>query len=839
MTARDYKAYIYQPGSTSLSTSNVDFVVGIAALAEVPVVRGGTARVLEGRVEASPFDLLVQDSTASGFISHLAGSDGRLSMINRFVQVRRADSGSTTYTAIGGGRLTDLTNTDNIAQWKVTVSQEWPMGATCLLFTTNTTHLYPPCADPGGTRVGFWGNPYRYGYARLQRCTASSSAAQFAHPARWWQVTFRNDNPPMNQLGWDAIAADHSQYQTGARGGQSTAGAFRYVRFNVGGTDYKVMSFQSAVVVDGNTHQYVPGLNPIADDATINSHITKMAPLTFWVAASSTAFHSLASTGVDARAASYDHDNPFLHMMGAPPSANTPLHIWSASTVIVGTHPMQVLKDILAGSYSHSTTPYQLPLYSTASFTGTNDLRRLPLERVGYRITAPVPMQDWVQTNLCAPFGVLPTQDGTGAVRFKNFRLPVASTTSTGYSTGALFQFTASNLRAPHPDWRANRAEACTQIDLTFQNYGLSASNNGTIPSADGADNIKAWQRSTSLYHDRLLQMGTYAKPFQYLGRPAQLQPLNVGLVNLGTMSDLTSVLARNVFNRFGDGPVQGTLHALENAATVAPGDVVAVKLATYPNLATNARGGTRVVQVVSKSVLPDGYDFDYLDVGAAGAASTRPSITLARTSDYPKNALQYTITNVPTSGSFTAYLARTSGSAPAQTSTLWHPIYSAKGNGTFVTPGLPSGTYFWARANVQQPGKVGSLYAVSTAKVTTSGISAPTGYKTSNITANQAASTWVVGDARYPVALYVDNSTAASPSTANRVAQLDPGSQKYRLSGLDSTTKHRVWVRHYDMFGGYSQSASSTFTTPSSGVSANIILPPPAGLFTIVGTSV
>lgn len=834
MTDRQYRVRIYKAGSTSLSTANVDFDLGVSTLTQAPVVTGARVRLLEGRVEASPFPVTVIDTTSGGITSHLADSQGRLTIINRFAQVQRADAGGA-FTAIGGGRVTDVTFSDNLAQAQLMISQEWPTGASSLVFTTNTTHLYPPCADPGGQRAGFFGNPYRYGYATITRCLASSSRAGFRHTARYWRVQFRPDNPPMNQHGWDALAQDNGGFQ-----GFSTAGAFRHARFRVNGTDYPIVTFaEHSVTAGGGTiTTFWPAFpGPVlASNDTIQAHITNGAPLTFWVAASSTAFG-----GTGAKNAVYETDNPFLHMMTAAPSANTPLHIWSAvgsstGTYPSGTHPMQVLKDMLAGAYSHSTVAYQLPLYSTASFTGANDLRKLPMGRVGFRITAPAPMQDWVQQNLCAPFGVMPTQDVTGAVRFRNFRMP---TVSTGFSSGSVFGFTSTNLRAPHPDWRANRNEACTVLNLSFVGYGLSGQNNGTVTDADGADNIRQWPMSTALYHDRMQQIGQYPVSMNYLGRPVQAAAVYPNNVQFGEIGDLVTYLSREVFGRFGDGPVQGTLHALESASTIAPGDTVRVALPTYPNLGSNTRGGSRLVQILSKTYQPDGYDYDYLDLGAWQSPTSHPSITLAASTKHPKNAVKVTVGNVPSSGGCTYYLAQSSGSAPGVTSTLWHPIASKTGGGTFEVNKLPSGKWFWAAAQNRQPGRILSNLQVSSGRVQTTVLSAPTALKDSHIGVSTVTSTWAVGETNYGVQVFVDNSTSANPSTANRYGYFPPNTQVLPISGLDHGHKHKVMIRHYDDYGGVSATLSSAFTTLTTGASPNIILPPPAGLTLISGSTV
>lgn len=855
MTDRLYRAQIYTQGSTSLSTANVDFTVGVNALGEAPIVSGGRVRLLEGRVEAVPATVVINDTTSGGLTSHLGDAGGRNTMLNRFVQFQRADAGGA-YTAIGGGRITDLVNSDNIAQYRMTVNPEWPTGANTLCFTTNTTHLYPPCPDPGGKRIGFYGVPYRYGYVQLTRVQSSFAGITKARAVKFWLVQFRSDNPPVTSAGFDAIAGDLGLPGSGLHSIYSTKGAFHYLRFNVGGTDYPVCSFrfawQQAGGVTGAEWAYPTADGPLPNAQDISDHQQRGTPLRFIIAASSTSFQSggVFSSSVAAlghQDYAYDHGNPFLHMMGAPASPATPCHIFAYSSAVLGptagSHPMQVLKDLLAGAYSHSTVPYQLPLYSTAVFTGSADLRKLPMPPVAFRLTTPAPMQDWIQTNLCAPFGVMPTMDVTGAVRFTNFRVPGASTTSTGFSTAGLFKFTSTNLMAPHPDWRLSRNEACTVLNLTVNSLVKNEVNSITngAPNLDvGGDGILAQTRTTTFYHDRYLQMGAYPVSLQYTGIPlvAGYQDAYVPIARYPTVKLLAPYLANEVFSRFGDGPVMGTLHALSAASTVRAGDITAVKLGTYPNYGTNARGGTRLVQILSKTFRPDGYDYDYLDIGPAQAASSVPTLTLSAASYAPKSHLKAVIGNVPSSGSYVLHLAQsTSATAPASASTLWRPMYAQKGGGTVYLDGLPSGSYFWGRAQNRQPGRALSKFTVSSARVATSAISAPTGLKTSNIKAQTANSTWVAGDLTYPVAVYVDDSTSAVASSGNLYAKYPANTQRSALAGLTKSHVHKIAVRHYDPYGGVSASLSSAFTTPSTVSGPNIITPPPmAGFFTVAG---
>lgn len=833
MTTRDWKFLVWKSTATSLSTSLVDFTVDNAHLASVPILTGSRVRPLEGRTEARPWTIEVLDSS-SFFTSQIGDGSGRVDLLNRFVQGRLSIDGGA-YTPVGGGRLVDAINADNIATWQVTVQDEWLAGANTMLFTTNTTLLYPPRPYRGYRGYGTGG----FALGTATRITGAASATFTKR--RVWLVSLHNSVQPLTNAAVDFIRSDLLSTGTGL----STSGSFRFLRLRVGGVDYKVVGFKTvgSAVTFGQVGAPDPE-NHLFDDDALTAHQTKGSPLNFWVAASSTAFGGSASKTFTLT------DAVSLHAMTAPASVATPLHIWPgwSSASPYGTiHPMQVLKDVMDGVYSSSSEA--LPYYSTESFTGTKDVRRLPTVGVAFRITQPGVLRDWVTDNLLAPHGMCAVGDSRGKVAF----IPIlAANPQLGYSTSGMYSFTSTNLRTPHPDWRTSRREQVTQAQVTYERVTLPG-NGGvvgqlagpfTVPPNGytlGGDGLAVQSATTTFNHDRIQRYGTFPVPYNFAGY-GDFPDGNVVFPSWVTsMQYWAGQFVGRVFQRYGDGPIQGTLYALPGASTVAPGDFVKLTLASFPNPAGGgARGGTRLVQILTKDITPEGYAFEYLDAGGSSTPATpnpSPTVTLSTSTASPKHALRATVSGgIPSGGYVALFMAESATTTPPGSSNAaWHPVYTSspygfvKTTGTYTLPKLKSNTRFFVKGQAIGGRRPDSAYSSPVTKVTQA-ITSPSGLAMSSVKAHTVGSTWVVGDAGYPLLWHLDTSTTATPSTQNQITRLPAGTAKFLTANLTPSQKYRSWIRHADPYGGVSGFDSTTFTMTSTASTVNVRKAPALG---------
>lgn len=834
MPTRDWQIHVWKSTATSLSTSLVDFTITNAQLSQVPVITGSRLRPLDGRTEARPWTISVNDG--SSFItSQIGDAGGRLDLLNRFVQARLSIDGST-YKPVGGGRLIDAVNTDNIAEWLLSVQDEWLAGANTMLFTTNTTLLYPPRPLNGYKGVGAG----RQAQATVNRINSASTLAK-----RYWLVRMSPafaGCPPLTDEAVGFIRGD----MTSLLGSITTNGNFRHLRFRSAGVDYKVVGFDTIKSVP-----YRPDRNNVLFDVDeLDSHQRNGGSLNFWIAASSTAFGGTGSATLGL------NEFPALHAMTAPASPATPLHIWSWSSANPwGTiHPMQVLKDCLDGVYSSSSEAR--PYYSTESFSGTANIRKLPSVGVAFRVTSPAPMRQWVTENLLVPHGMAAFGDYRGKVAFKSVVLPDPQL---GYSTANLYQFTSTNLRQPHPDWRTTRREQVTQVALEYERVAQQVSPGAVIPNIDigtftppgfslGGDGLAVRFDTTVFNHDRISRYGTY--------------PLKVNFHGYGAVGDFTNVLSgfpewtgaihyyrgefvQRLFHRYGDGPISGTLYALPGVSTVEPGDFVRLTLGSYPNISNSQRGGTRLVQIMSKDVTPEGYAYEYLDAASAAAPLTSPTVTLSTSTADPRNTLRATVSGIPSGGVVSLYMAESNTtSPPGSTSANWHPVYTTgtygmvSATGTYNLPRLKSNQRFFVKGQAAAANRPRSAYTTPVTRVT-GAITAPNTFAMSSVKAQTAGASWVVGDVNYPVDFHVDTVTTGTPTTSNLLFRLPPGSNRTFLSGLTQGTAYKSWVRHSDPYGGFSNSDSTTFTMTSTATTSNVRKAPPlGGLYVVFGST-
>ena len=776
MADRRYRVRVYTPGSTSLSTANVDFTLSENRLTEAPTVLGSIVRPREGRTEAQPWFFDVAD-IGSSFTAQLADSSGRLDLLNRIIVAQRNTDGGT-YTNIGVGRISDVFLNPDVASYRVMVEDERVLERSQLIFnSSNTTHLYPPGphADWGIFKAANKGS-----FVALQ--TASNPKIR--------KIAFLMDHLPWTDDAAGAIANDLKPNPA-----FSTVGNFTHCRLRYGETDYQITAFGSV----GSSDPY--GFNgPTGGWVDELYKMGPANPVNCWIAAASSAF-TLDNT----------YSSAYLHMMSAPPSAALPLHIGGKD----GLHPMQVAKNIYDGDYSSSPPKIR---YSTAAFkTGTTGLLTIPMPLCHFRVTGPAVMSEWLEDYCYAPFMVIPFTDSSGRINPRSVRFP--------NSTAAItFTFTGANLTEP-PTWVHPSREMVTVLQVEhLYNTAIAGSDVGrNVPPLDrlprgGNDYIAATPKVFEVTHDRVTNLGRHTALMRAHGvNTGSLSGVGPGwyLPNAweGSVERYTNHIKRDIFDRFGDGPIMGTLASLATGEAVSPGDFVKLTLGIFPNPATGARSGTRVVQIMERDYTPIGPRFTYLDAGPSLQPVAAPTLTLANSTLDPKHSVIATVGTVPADGGVDIQVAHNS-TRPAASSTLWQPWDTVTTTGTHRIGRRPSGTIIWARARAGKPNRLRSTYTNSTATITSSAITAPSAFTGSSVTAGTVLGTWTVGDSRYKTVIHGDTSTSATFTTANQMTVVAENTKRYKWDNLAVGTKYLLGVRHRDDYGGYSARSAAAVTT-------------------------
>lgn len=774
MSRRDYRIRIYTPGATGLSTGSVDFTLDGSRLQNALTIRHPVVIPHEGRTESQPWEFHVTDVNSS-FTGQIADSSGRMDMLGRLVLAQTNTDGAGWVNA-GAGRLTDLYLDESIAAYRGVVEDERTQEGNTLLFnSSNTTRLYP-----GGPAVNYgWMPGGRKGVVDMLRATTNGST-------EFWRVTFKNEYYPMAPGAIEAVRGDvipNPRIVT-------DAGNFNHLRLKLGSSDFEVVS--TADVPSTSVQGFLkPSPNILDGTAKWGKD---MNPPTFWIHATSARLGN-GSLGV------VSFSSAFLHMYSAPPSPQTPLHIGGEA----GIHPMQMLKNCYDLIYNSSDT--SRIRYSTAAFsTGSTGLLGQPMPKVRFRITEPSNMRQWLEDHLYRPFMVVPTIDASGQIVPRSMKLP--------NSTAAIsFTFTGANLRDPHPSWAHPRRDAITALNIEYEHENFNV-------LSEAADYMDTEIRSEEVVHDRVMQIGRRAHTLRAIGyksSPIARDP---------TVADFDRYIAyikRDYFDRFGDGPISGSLYGLSTCEGVVPGEFVKVTLNSYPNPQTLARSGTRFVQVLGRTLTPHGPEFSYLDAGPSNQALTQPSLTLSSSTADAKHSVKATIGSVTAGGGFNLEIAESNTTAaPAATSQLWQSWETTgRTSGVYLVGRRKSNTKYWVRVQNTHPGRVRSAWRNSTAGKTTQKITGPSAFAGTSVVAGSVLGTWTIGDKAYKTAIHADTSTAASLSTANEFATVEAGSNRYRWEGLTLGTKYLLGVRHKDDYGGYSTGSYASVTTSTGALTA------------------
>lgn len=807
MAQHDHQLWVFQAGATNTSSSSVDFILQ-GQLGSVPMPATPIIRPLQCRVESQPWAVDVVDSSGS-FTAELASTAGYYHILQRIVQSRRRVDGGA-YTVIGSGRLTDVQMLPEIAAYRISIQDETAILRSAVIFnTSNTTHLFP-----SGPHNAY--GPFRAA-ARINARTAVQAPTLL--DGRWhFLVGFEATPVKVSQSGRSAIGNDLVSQPV--QGGFN----FTHLRATLNGTTFRVANFGYRLIQAAGlqlfhyTNDWLYG---------IDAHMTGEQPLRCWVIADSS----------NALALNTKYPQSYLHMMGAPPSPGAPLHIGGAT----GIHPMELKRQLFNGA--HQSTAALRPRYSTAAFDdGTTGLLRRPMPAARWRITESAVMSEWIDDQLNHPCGVVDLLDSSGRLRPRSLWLP----NSSGISTTGFREFTAANLRVPHPTFGHSVSDMATVLQYEFSDEnGAIVDENGTAEGQADGDGMYARIRTTEHHHVRINNLGRKPVAIRAHGWHGGIRVIlsSSGNRTVGGPQSIRNLVAfskQEYFDRFGDGPVMGELHALSTADDIEPGDYARLTLGSYPNAQTQARGGTRIIQILSKVQTPNGPVFQYLDAGPNLQPLSKPSLTLANSTGDPKHTILATIGSVTAGGSFDLQAA-VSTTQPSSNSMLWIPIgTSAPTTGVYPIAQRPAGGVVFGRVRNMAPGRLRSGWRVSTAGRATSGLAAPTALATTSIRAGTADLVFTPGETVYGTHVFLDTSTAASPSTNTNLAQrLPPGSRRTRLGGMSGNTLHRTWVQHYDQYGGVSGTDSTTFTTLSTASTGNLrVAPPLIGLWSHEGAT-
>lgn len=804
MTQRRYRLDIYARGVTS-TTGSISYTFDTSQFAEAPIVRTQIVRASEGTVESQPWTARLMDSNQS-FTALLADSSGRMQLLGRLVRLRSSldSTASSNYQNLAVARFTDLQMSGDVATYDCTFTDERWIERQTQVFTKANTCMLIPVGLINAFHTAPATPPVNW---RVEKVTGNVVLISYYGNTQQSPNVFTT---------YDALQVIIGDVKPGAIGGSITvtAGNFNTVRFRdaTNTTDREIVTFDS-------THQ-LPSVRPVLPAPTIVDNMSKTlgmveTPFYAWL------YWPTSQPSVGATIKGY------IYAPTHTPTDSFPLHIGGTD----GKRPFTLVKELYQGTYSGTTS--LTVRYSTSAITA---LENDPSYGVGWwRITSPAQLDQFLDDHIYGPYSAVPFTDSSGKIAPLSLRLPH----STAITPATLPTLGSSNIVAgTHPTWEHPSDEVVNAIRINVPTYtNLAATLPGPIttivmpgfqgwPGA-GIDHIQVSTGFLDRTHDSINNIGRRERQYTLAGAVSKSPvgtPPTTGTC-LPSADDLADQLASNIFPRFGDGPIYSSINAMQTVDTstaygrLLQGKFVKVSLATFPNPVVNARGSTRLMQIIERQDRPDGPSFRLLDVGPNLAALSGIAISLAQSTRSPRHAVVGTISSIPAGAGWDAQLAITSTgttAAPVTTSTKWFPV-AGKGqlsvSTSFTRGQLPSKSKIWGRVRALKSNRIGSNWSAA-ASVVTASITAPSGFAVSSITAGTATFKWTNGSTEYPSQVMVDATSTATLGTTNVAATVTMGTTRFDATGLTANDGHKAGVRHFDLYGGVSASNSATFTT-------------------------
>lgn len=744
-----FRLRIHDAGTSTPGDGTVDFT--LTDLADVPQFGGSVVEPTRGSSAMGQWSFEVVD-TAGVITANLSDpATGRADLIGRLAEIQE-DRSAGGWATVSVGRLTALSVQSGAqASYLIDISDErWVERNSRVFVGADTAYLWPAGLrhDWRGIKGGGF-NPYTIFIADNSGDRFRILAYSYYPLPGQIQEWIRRDLV-------DEPVVDRSDGE----------GNFQHLVARIDDVDYPVLSFGIDIASDS----FLETLDQ-PDTGALNRSV-----LSFWV-----------------------------HAPGGFPSGIKTLRLWAPTAPAAPALPLHL--GTTSGSHRFGTTnPFELveTLYDEAGVrydpTALAALQAKEYPPMSWRITdGDLTVATFVEEQIYAPLGVVPFVDDSGRVSPRSVRLPSAE----DFDPSTAFELNVGNCAtAPSFD---HQATGVVNV-ITVQGRGYRAGNS--------AGRGEFFPRLTDFVADYLEEIEYTIGPRSLGGGTAALGPRPKTFKAYGLPSEAFGAvewLFSETFDRFGDGPVWGTVTALRTPQDgsgrtpedLKPGDLVVLNVPTWPNMATQARGGARIVQIMSVRPGPIGIEFDFLDVGPNLQPLLAPTVSVALSGTTPRHAVVLTIGSIPAGARVQARVGIGAG-------TDYHRTYDDLASGA-VVGGLPSGTLIRVQVRAVAPGRVRSLWS-SVDSVTTTALSAPTSLS-ATVVGRAVKLTWTPAVTGYP--LMPVFRTAGGGAWTNALANpLPPGSTVYTFPPQAASTSYDWGVRHVDQFGGLGTVAFATLST-------------------------
>jgi len=809
-------------------SGSIDFTITVDVGAKVSVGRQ-RVNILTGAASTQGGRITIVDASEA-LTARLATGAGRADLLRRVVDVQVDEDGGG-WATVAVRRLMGISESGQVGQYEVDLEDERTIERGEDIWTTNETdatklyasgHLLPAFIEPMGSDHEQYGPFdhiwYRHDYPDANFIVSHESnttvLVPLSLPAAQPPWAPASDPPPIPlpipQYG-------HGKYMTSGVEEQIkndihtviqwsfldppatiTEGSYKHLRCRVRTTadavaDYEVLTIvaQGALIVPiGAGSIYLP-LHEMDENTILRAVVVDNGG-------------NLTNGATIVRA--------HLYMPSAPPTDVAPLFVGGRH----GIHPVQLAKQLYEASGVR---------IDAASFTA---LIGRPYPRVRFRISGPAKLGKWLQENIFKPFMLMPLIDDLGRISLASVAVPRDADIP-----GSPFTFSNANTKGS-PTFRHRADQMVTRCVFKYMADREARILTWDTNSEEGII-IESEETLPPYDHDRVDDFGVHEKTYSLRGiheRGAVIPNPFGSDVSYTSALWVGDLLSRNIFDRFGDGPVDGRIKAMGAAAAKVPSDFVKIDVDSYPDMKTGARGGARIVQLLAKEWELDGYEFDYLDAGPDLQPLSAPTVTATKSSDNGYHWLDVNVSAFPSNADYVIVEIAANSSTPGATSELWGQcgIYTRSGSGTFTVPQLASGLKYYVRAYATGFGYFSSDYS-SSDDATLDSLPAPTISVGSQTGSTAVVTVSAFGNSNYPIRLELAKATCASGGRVF-LTDLEEGRSAFTIEGMDISSTYCVSAAHIDDFGGVGSEDTAQFATTATLPTC----PDMAGLVLLVG---
>lgn len=695
----------------------------------------GTPRPLEGKVENIPSVVRVVD-TAEQITAILADAGGRTLLLGRIGEIRTNESGGGLTTVLKG-RITGIFMSSVVSAFDFHVSDDRWLEQAEVFTSGSTTQIMPP-----GLVAAWEDIP-----------AATKLELQVTDVIDVDRIVFIVLTPTL-------IGSRTANWLLGDIKRQSPQkGNFLFTRLFASAANREIITFTSDVDADDRSSHDPLGV--LRQPQSGGQPIAVFEMTVYWPG------HGL---NVDD-----EIDGAYVYAPGAPADEDKPIHVGGVG----GQDPFDWIKD----QYDIVGERYEAAAFTAWDAVANVDgLIAHPLiPPMFIRAVGPKKLKVMVE-KICRTFGVVPFVNSSGEVAPRFVLMPH------DVDPTVLTEITASIATRPHPTWGQQTINMVTVCRPTFSQYRPITQNEIRENSDEPVDRIRHTIRKLAdIDHDRVSQLKDH------------VYDMDLSLIsNLQHAIYLSTQMSRELFDRYGDGAIQGQLEALSGASALEPGDFIRLTVGTYPNMETQARGGTRIVQIMGRETLIS-RTFGYLDAGANQQPLTAPGVAIAQTAGDTNHSVDVTIAGLTAGARYQLQLKGATAD--------YVTVSEGAANETVTISEMPSGTTIFARARETQANTIRSAWSVPVSQATAT-LAAPTNVLVGDIAGDRATGTWTDNESTYNAEVLLNGT---------QLAILEPGATSFLLTKLTANTNYNApgfAVRYLDRYGGVSASDDDDFAT-------------------------